>query len=143
MAVFGNPWLAKEKRRVDRGLVLLQVVAALALLIAPAYALTFSLAHPPQRHDSVSNCKDIQTALEMYCSDAGGRYPPGPVAGDFKIRVTIAAGPHRDDPFLHSLNQSPAGNYLKRIPTCSGPEFHSRRYKFPQYVPETGLEEHP
>lgn len=36
MAVFGNPWLANEKHRVDQGLVLL----------APTYALMFSLTHP-------------------------------------------------------------------------------------------------
>ena len=41
-----------------------------------------------------SNCKNIATALEMYASDNGGRYPP-----------TL-------EPLLIT------GNYLKLIPTC-------------------------
>ena len=69
-------WLKQKKRRFDYGLVLLHLVAGLALLTGPAYLLMFSYTHPrPPRPMPASNCKSIATALELYSSDNGSRYP--------------------------------------------------------------------
>ncbi len=53
-----------------------------------------------------SNCKNLATALEMYASDNGGRYP-------------------------HHLGKLLHGNYLKVIPTCpaAGEDTYSPTYQ--------------
>lgn len=145
----GVPDLEPEQGGNRWGVALLHVGAALVGFLGP-----LMLRNPFHHHGGgqltacKSNCKNLATALEMYSSDNGGRYP-----------VTLA-----------KLTQ---GNYLKIVPTCpaagratyiyhgsSRPDTfrfacagnnHARAYtgfttssnNFPRYDAERGLIDHP
>ena len=147
----GSPALEPEKPREARWkTVLMHAFAAVVGFVGPAVILSnfMRTSCGGQLTACKSNCKNIATALEMYSSDNGGRYP-----------VTLA--------------KLTGGNYLKVIPTCpaaakvtylyhgsSEPDSfrfacsgnnHSKAYSgfstssnnYPRYNSEEGLVDHP
>ena len=147
----GLPGVEPEGSRIPWSLVVLHLLAAVAGFVGPLYYYASCLPHGCRAPLTAckSNCKNIATALEMYASDNGGRYPA-------------------------TLQQLLPGNYLGKLPTC--PEArrmnytnyrscqtpdsfsftcvgnnHAKAYtgfttssaNFPQYSAESGLLDHP
>lgn len=144
-----------KKKKSGFTLIELMIVIAIIAILAAILVPNFLKARAQgQLTACKSNCKNIATALEMYASDNGGRYPGG--GATMKTCLT-------------------AGNYLKNIPTCPAagqdtyttnftsattPDAfsfycngtnHAKAYtgfgsagaNFPQYFAESGLVDHP
>ncbi len=107
----GVPWPASEIAPAGWWLASLHVLALLFGL-ATGSLLVASMRKPTRGSltSCKSNLKNIATALEMYASDFGGRYPPG-------------------------LEQLTVGNYLKLVPTCpsAGKMTYTDSYQVAQY----------
>lgn len=85
-------------------------VGLVVFIITPNFW-PFGRGHRSRPHGQLtackSNCKNLATALEMYASDFGGRYP-------------------------QDLGRLTSGNYLKTIPTCpaAGKDTYSATYRY-------------
>ncbi|MBX3166118.1 MAG: type II secretion system protein [Candidatus Eremiobacteraeota bacterium] len=143
-----------KRKKAGFTLIELMIVIAIIAILAAILVPNFLKARAQgQLTACKSNCKNIATALEMYSSDNGGRYP---TQGSFTQQLT-------------------SGNYLKLIPTCPAaggstyaPAYtstqtpdsfsfyctgnnHAKAYTgfstvsggFPQYSAESGLLDHP
>ncbi|MBS2034657.1 type II secretion system protein [bacterium] len=143
-----------KKKKAGFTLIELMIVIAIIAILAAILVPNFLKARAQgQLTACKSNCKNIATALEMYASDNGGRYPS---SANIKNSLTT-------------------GNYLKLIPSCPAagtdtysPNFtsattpdafsfycngtnHAKAYtgfnsvgaNFPQYFAESGLVDHP
>jgi len=143
-----------KRKRAGFTLIELMIVIAIIAILAAILVPNFLKARAQgQLTACKSNCKNIATALEMYASDNGGRYPS---TGALATKLT-------------------AGNYLKLIPSCpaAGTNLYSGVYmstqtpdsfsfycsgnnhgkaytgfnldatNYPQYDAEQGLLDHP
>ena len=147
----GVPGLEPERQHIQWDVMVAHLLIALVSFLGPL--LLYINCRPRgcqgQLTACKSNCKNLATALEMYSSDNGGKYPTD-------LRLLIE------------------GNYLKLIPTCPSAGYatytdyrysqkpdsfsfscvgnnHARHYQgfstssdnFPQYNAEFGLLDHP
>lgn len=141
-----------KKKKAGFTLIELMIVIAIIAILAAILVPNFLKARAQgQLTACKSNCKNLATALEMYASDYGGRYPTA---------LTVLTG---------------SGSYLKTIPTCpaAGSDTYTASYgrtqtpdsfsfyckgnnhgkaytgfssasdNYPQYSAEQGLLDHP
>lgn len=103
-----------KRKKAGFTLIELMIVIAIIAILAAILVPNFLKARAQgQLTACKSNCKNIATALEMYASDNGGRYP-SPAAS---LQASLTAG-----------------NYLKLIPTCpaAGSNTYSGTYMVTQ-----------
>lgn len=147
----GVPGLQTEEPPSRLWLALLHLLALLSGFFGPGFMLMSTLkCHcGGQLTACKSNCKNIATALEMYSSDFGGRYPSRlqelTVGGYLKKLPTCPTAGEMTYINYH-VSQNPdsfrfgcVGNYHEKAYTG----YDSPSFGYPRYDAEIGLIDHP